>query len=250
MKIKFTILFILFFALHFAQNINDKSFDNVINIGEKDIRNVDKHYIFGLPISKESQKTPVIFLGKKMSSDLLSTIYPEFEKIIVITSNYFRKPSSGKPTESSIIYEFTRKNRLVQKDSLVLKDGFPEMNFAKPLELKKNEKQIFFSENVGYKSDSISKKKFIPERFIKYFKEQKHTNISIGNVYIKSEKDKNNQIYYYTFNTLTDKDMISFIFLNLHMKIPDAHLIKMLPPSPQIFTPQVIDIKNCELVTF
>jgi hypothetical protein len=125
-------------ATFHSEKIRDSIFENVIEITENDIITKGKDYIFNVSIPK-SEVTPILFVSARIPLEILSDIYPEFPKLIVIAPNwnYYDEvakqiPSDvgcAEPMESSIIYEFNRENGKLQKDSLVIIEGFPVMKF-------------------------------------------------------------------------------------------------------------------------
>ncbi len=119
-----------------SEKIRDSIFENVIEITDKDVTTKETDYTFNVSIPK-SEKTPILFVSARVPLKILSEIFPEFPKLVVISPNwtYYDEvatqiPSDvgcAEPIASSIIYEFNRENGKLQKDSLVIMGGFPVM---------------------------------------------------------------------------------------------------------------------------
>lgn len=118
-------------------SVTDTVFSDVINIEKNDIvlRNDS------LVISKKiSEKTPVLYIEDRQPVDLLPSILPEFPRVIVITPNWIgydevakSAPEGGcaEPTVSTVVYEFTHRNRKITKDSAIYYGNVPTINFKK-----------------------------------------------------------------------------------------------------------------------
>lgn len=121
-----------------SEKIRDSIFENVIEITDNDIITKGTDYIFNVSIPK-SEKVPILFVSARVPLEILSDIYPKFQKLIVIAPNWTYYDEVAKqitsdvgcaePMASSIIYEFNRENGKLQKDSLIIMGGFPEMKF-------------------------------------------------------------------------------------------------------------------------
>lgn len=101
------------------------------------VRNNDK-YLFNVEIPK-SEEIPVLFVSARIPLEILSGIYPDFPKLIVIAPNWNlydevakQMPSDigcAEPRTSTVIYEFNRESKTLLKDSIIVMDTFPEMRF-------------------------------------------------------------------------------------------------------------------------
>ncbi|MCH5597481.1 hypothetical protein [Niabella ginsengisoli] len=123
-----------------SERIRDTVFKDVIEITEKHIEINNGKYIFKAVIPK-STETPVLFVQDQVPLDVLPGMYPQFKRLIVITPNwtFYDETLSNQPKDidcaepiaSSVVYEFNRENGTIQKDSIVIMGGFPEMKFKK-----------------------------------------------------------------------------------------------------------------------
>jgi hypothetical protein len=124
-------------AFH-SESIRDSIFYNVIEIKDKDVIENGTKYLFRRAIPK-SEKTPVLFISARIPLEILSGIYPEFPKLIVIAPNWDYYDEAAKkitsnigcaePRTSTVIYEFNRETGMLLKDSIVVMDNFPEIRF-------------------------------------------------------------------------------------------------------------------------
>ena len=122
-----------------SEKIRDSIFENVIEITDNDIVTKGTDYIFNVSISK-SEETPILFVSARVPLEILSDIYQEFPKLIVIAPNwnYYDEVAKqmtpielrrAEPRTSTIIYEFNRKDGILKKDSIIIMDTFPEIRF-------------------------------------------------------------------------------------------------------------------------
>ncbi len=250
------ILFLFFIPISivcYAQNIIDAIFENVIEIRDNNVITNGIDYLFTLSIPK-TNTTPVIFISKEIPSYLLSDIYPEFSKIIVVTPNWkYYRESSGRrlskgvlsvefePIASSVIYEFQRKNGISKKDSLVLMGYFPEMKFTEADKLNKDEMEVYYKEDYGSTCcprDPQWDNDTSREEFITYF--EKFNNVKITDTYVKSGGKEGEASYYYTLNGLSDELKLSFILERNYYRIINRAARK-IRKIPKIYTPTIID---------
>lgn len=122
----------------YSKRIRDSIFYNVIEITDNDVVKNGTKYLFNVEIPK-SEETPVLFVSARIPLEILSGIYPEFPKLIVIAPNWNlydevakQMPSDigcAEPRTSTVIYEFNRENKMLLKDSIIVMDTFPEMRF-------------------------------------------------------------------------------------------------------------------------
>lgn len=121
-----------------SERIRNSIFYNVIEITDKDVVKNDDSYLFNVAIPK-SKETPMLFVSAIVPLEILSGIYPEFPKLIVIAPNWNLYDEAAKqipsdigcaePRTSTVIYEFNRENKTLLKDSIIVMDTFPEMRF-------------------------------------------------------------------------------------------------------------------------
>jgi len=123
-----------------TNSIKNKEFDHVYLITEEDIKYNEKECQLNVHIPNTNKK-PTIFVRGRVPLHLLASVYPEFSKIIVITPNwaYYDEVSilessedavGEEPIASSVVYEFDRTHKKIEKDSIVIYGGFPKMNYA------------------------------------------------------------------------------------------------------------------------
>ena len=230
MRIKFTLLIIFISTFCFSQSIHDKSF-KVYTIDDRSIVKIDGDYLFTIAIPK-NETSPVVFIqsSRGIPTGLISRIYPNFQTIFVLTPNWKRElPSRGEPTASSVIYEFTRTNPKIKKDSIVM-EGFPEREYFNFLHyenqdykniLKKEEKLIF------YKERGTTKTLQNLQKFITKF--ENNCKCKIGKTYTKH--NKNITVQYLTLDNLTSELKLKFL------------MERSQSNAPQIFTPEIISIE-------
>lgn len=121
-----------------SERIRDSIFYNVIEITDNDVVKNNDKYLFNVEIQK-SEEIPVLFVSARIPLEILSGIYPDFPKLIVIAPNWNlydevakQMPSDigcAEPRTSTVIYEFNRESKTLLKDSIIVMDTFPEMRF-------------------------------------------------------------------------------------------------------------------------
>lgn len=246
---------ILFCAKIFAQNIKDTIFQNVIKVDDKYMfsnshmfpkfrdKNADILIDIAIP---SSHKKPILFITAEISLKRLQYIYPEFSEIIIITPNhhYYRNISKlrEEPTPSSVLYDIKRTENEVKIDSLVIKNGFPNMsfyenqligNYKEDFEYHQKEIgkiKVFYQdkENLNPENEITTLKNSISE-YEKRFKKKIH--------YFK-KYNKKYRIFenYYTLEGLTKQEKLEFILHRRWAVIPNKSA-KDLYFAPLIITP-------------
>lgn len=256
MRNSITFIFLLFLVNSFcySQKISDKYFENVIEITDKNVVTNKSDFLFDVAIPNDS-KTPVVFVSAKVEQKLLSGIYPEFSKIIVISPNwnFYEENSKQKlpegvicaePMASSVIYEFKRENGKTLIDSLVLMGNFPEMKIVSPPKTTANQALVYFTERFGSKCcpkdlqwENAPKR----EEFIANFESENKTKI--GNTYVEYTGKEGESNYYYTLNKLSNELKLRFILERNFYRIVNRHL-KDIIKYPRIFTPTILDVNS------
>ncbi|RYM32095.1 hypothetical protein ERX46_15545 [Brumimicrobium glaciale] len=245
MKIKtfLPLCFILIFTSSHAQNFKDSIFENVIVIDDDNITQVGMNFLIDISIPTTIE-TPVLFISSQIPVDLLAKIYPEFAKIIVIVPNRTssscvaaKNETNQKPIKSTIVYEFIRSDRLIKKDSVILKNDYPKMNFAPKTEIQSDEFESYYTEYFGsiccprdLQWDNTPTR----DEFISFF--EKENNVEIIETYRKVNGKEGEAIYYYTLNGLSNKMKLHFILERKFYRIINRHL-KDIIFIPQVFTP-------------
>ncbi len=253
-KIILLFIFILTSSICYSQKISDKYFENVIEITDKNVVTNRSDFLFDVAIPVDS-KTPIVFVSAKVSQKLLSGIYPELTRIIVISPNwnYYDENSKQKlpegvicaePMASSVIYEFKRQNGKVLKDSLVLMGSFPEMKIVSPPKIKANQTLIYFTEGFGSRccpKDLQWENSPKREEFVANFERENKTKI--GNTYVEYRGKEGESNYYYTLNNLSNELKLRFILERNFYRIINRHL-KDIIKYPRIFTPIVLEVNS------
>lgn len=241
-----------------SQLIKSSVFHNVVEITDRNKTASGMDHLFDVAIEK-TDDPPVIFLQTKVPLKFLSTLYPEFENIIMITPNwtYYEEMSNqrlpegiscAEPMASSVIYEFKRSNGELLKDSLIMNGGFPEMKFAQPLKLKDHQKAIYFEESFGSvccQRDPQWDNKPTREEFISSFEDQH--KIKIADTYKKIKGKEGEAAYYYTLSGLSPSQKLEFISKRHYSRVINRHL-KNLLKTAVIYTPRIIDITDKEKI--
>lgn len=254
MRNRIIITLILVVNFCYSQKISDKYFENVIEITDKNVVTNGSDFLFDVAISEES-KTPVLFVSAKVQQKLLSEIYPEFSRIIVVSPNwnYYDEISKQKlpedvscaePMASSVIYEFQRINGKILKDSLVLMGSFPEMKIVSPQKIKPNQTLVYFTERFGSRccpKDLQWENSPKREEFIANFESENNTKI--GNTYFRYTGKEGESDYYYTLNKLSNELKLRFILERNFYRIVNRHL-KDIIKYPRIFTPTILDVSS------
>lgn len=231
----------------------DSVFTDVIEITDRNIETNGTDYLFTIPISKKIEK-PVVFISDKVPVHLLPSIYPEFKKLTVIVPNWvFYDQASdnsaeggycAEPIASSIIYEFDRTSGKLQKDSLVMMGGFPEMEFGKPYQLKNKELAIYYQEYFGSvccPRDPQMDNTPTREAFISMFEKQHHTKIT--NTYSQLRGREGEVSFYYTLEGLSNQLKLRFIVDRNFYRIVNRHS-KEISKQPTIYTPTVLEVNE------
>lgn len=248
------IILILTASFCYSQKISDKSFENVIEITDKNVVSNGSDFLFDVAIPKDL-KTPVLFVSAKVRQKLLSGIYPEFSKIIVISPNwnYYDEISKEKlpegvacaePMASSVIYEFKRENGKVSKDSVVLMGNFPEMKIVSHPKIKTNQVLIYYTESFGSRccpKDLQWENSPKREEFIANFESE--NKAKIGNTFVDYRGKEGESKYYYTLNNFSNELKLHFILERNFYRILNRHL-KDIIKYPRIFTPTILDVNN------
>lgn len=123
----------------YSERIRDTAFEDVIELTDNDVVTDGANYTFKASIPRSSE-TPVLFVLAKVPLSILSGIYPEFPRLIVIAPNwnYYDEVSRQRRNDlarvelrtSAVVYEFNRENGTLQTDSVVVMGRFPEMKFV------------------------------------------------------------------------------------------------------------------------
>ncbi|WP_313383329.1 hypothetical protein [Chishuiella sp.] len=223
-----------------SEIIKEVKFENVIEITDKNIITTKGAFLFDVSIPKTID-LPIIFVQNEVPLKLLSTIYPDFSRLIIITPNwtYYNEMSNmvlpdgiicAEPIASSVIYEFNQENGKLLKDSLVIMGGFPEMKFINNKNyLKNNQKKVYYTENydsIDYKKDNKS----TPEEFITLF--ERENNINIIDTYKENKRKDKKSNYFYTLEGLSDEMKLKFI------------LERDFQKAPKIYTPSILEIND------
>lgn len=254
MRNRIFVTLILVVNFCYSQKISDKYFENVIEITDKNVVTNGSDFLFDVAIPEES-KTQVLFVSAKVSQKLLSGIYPEFSRIIVVSPNwnYYDEISKQKlpkgvicaePMASSVIYEFKRENGKILKDSLVLMGSFPEMKIVSLPKIKPNQTLVYFTERFGSKccpKDLQWENSPKREEFIADFESENKTKI--GNTYVRYTGKEGESNYYYTLNKLSNELKLRFILERNFYRIVNRHL-KDIIKYPRIFTPTILDVNS------
>jgi len=229
--------------------IKHTTFDNVYIIKESNIVSDGKNYLFDVNIPKTT-KTPIIFVQGKIPLSLLSSIYPEFLKIIVIVPNwtYYNRTSNqelrGEPVASSIVYEFNRTNGTLLKDSIIINGGFPKMKYVKHKELNSKEKAVYYTESYGSSCcprDPQWDNKPTSKEFITLFERKK--NVKIKKTYSRIEGKEGECTLFYCLKGLSNLEKLEFILERNYGHFINRHL-KDIVLSPIIVTPSIIQLNN------
>lgn len=254
MRNRIFVTLILVVNFCYSQKISDKYFENVIEITDKNVVTNGSDFLFDVAIPEES-KIPVLFVSAKVQQKLLSGIYPEFSRIIVVSPNwnYYDEISKQKlpegvicaePIASSVIYEFKRQNGKTLKDSLVLMGNFPEMKIVSTPKIKANQTLIYFTERFGSRccpKDLQWENSPKREEFIANFEIENKTKI--GNTYVKYTGKEGESNYYYTLNKLSNELKLRFILERNFYRIVNRHL-KDIIKYPRILTPTILDVNS------
>jgi len=239
-----------------SEIIRDSVFTDVIEITDRDLVTNGRDYLFTKSIPKET-KIPVVFISAAVPINLLSTIYPEFKSIIVITPNwtYYNEALQSQPggvcaepSASSVIYEFKRENGKVMKDSIVNLSGFPEMKYGKNHQLKTKERLIYFSEIYGSvccPKDPQWDNSQTREEFVKRF--ESDNQIKIGGTYINPQGDEGEAEFYYSLVQLSNNLRLKFIKERTYSRILNKET-KKIKNLPGIYTPFILHIDNMKLI--
>lgn len=236
--------------------IRDSVFTDVIEITDRDLVSNGNDFLFTKPIPPAT-KIPVVFVSAAIPINLLPTIYPQFNSVIVITPNWthydevFKNQSEiacAEPSASSVIYEFKRENGKVMKDSIVNLNGFPEMKYGKPYQLKTNERLIYFSESYGSgccPKDPQWDNSQTREEFVKRF--ESDNQIKIGGTYINPQGDEGEAEFYYSLVQLSNNLRLKFIKERTYSRIlnKETKKIKILPG---IYTPFILQIDTMKAI--
>ena len=254
MRNRIIITLILVVNFCYSQKISDKYFENVIEIKDKNVVTNGSDFLFDIAIPEES-KTPVLFVSATVSQKLLSGIYPEFSRIIVVSPNWnFYNETARKakengiycaePIASSVIYEFKRENGKILKDSLVLMGSFPEMKIVSPPKIKPNQVLVYFTERFGSRccpKDLQWENSPKREEFIANFESE--NKAKIGNTYVRYTGKEGESDYHYTLNKLSNELKLHFILERNFYRIVNRHL-KDIIKYPRIFTPTILDVNS------
>lgn len=227
--------------------INDSIFENVIEIRISNVVTTGTDYLFDVSIPA-SIKTPVLYISAEVPLDLLPTIYPEFQKLIIITPDWalikdtsFSSLEKRKP--GFIIYKFNRSQGSIVKDSLVVYK-FPEMKFAKKHQLKDNQKEFYYAEGYGSfccPKDRQYENKPAREEFIKLF--EKENNVKITNTYRHSYGKEGEHSYLYPLDGLSNLLKLKFILDRDFYRIINREN-KDIIKTPGIYTPFILEIND------
>ena len=230
--------------------IRESVFTDVIEITDSDFVTNGEDFLFTKPIPPAT-KIPVVFVSAPIPLNLLSTIYPQFSSVIVITPNWTyydevfkNQPEAGcaEPSASSVIYEFKREGGKVMKDSIVNASGFPEMKYSNPYQLKNKEQVIYFSEIYGSvccPRDPQWDNPQTREEFVKYFEGE--NKVKIAGTYVNPQGDEGEAEFYYTLPNLTNQLRLKFIKERKYSRILNKEA-KKIASVPRIYTPIILEI--------
>lgn len=260
MKIKLILIMALICGNGLAQNITDTVFHNVIYIDDRNIFNEEDQHSYNKNNSiltdiaiPSSHKKPVIFVVPDIPLKRLQNIYPEFSEIILITPNYelYKKmsPSRGEPSASSVLYHIQRDKGTIKIDSLVIKSGFPKMNYYEnPLEGD-------YTEDFEYHQQEKGKIKVFHQD--RDFLEVANEVIPLKESIAEYEKKFNKKIHYYqihhkehrffenyyTLEGLTKEEKLMFILHRQWAVIPNKSTKNILF-SPILVTPYWVELNK------
>lgn len=233
-------------------HLKDSVFENVIEIEDKNIEQINSNYLINVSIPK-SNKLPVIFVSARVPLDLLSSLYPEFPKLIVITPNwiYYDKVSKNsfltkcaEPMASAVIYDFDRQNGTIKKDSLVLMGKFPEMKIIDKPIISSNQIEIYYTESYGSACcprDQQWDNKPVLKDFITLF--EKKNKVTITDTYKKRRGKEGEAIYYYPLKDLPNNLKLKFILEREYARIINRET-KNRYEIKKIFCPYIIEIED------
>lgn len=233
-------------------HLKDSVFENVIEIENKNLEQINSNYLVNVSIPKNN-KLPVIFVSARVPLDLLSSLYPEFPKLIVITPNwfYYDKVSknsfltkSSEPIASAVIYDFDRQNGTIKKDSLVLMGKFPEMKIIEKPIISSNQKEIYYTESYGSACcprDQQWDNKPRLKDFITLF--EKENKVTITDTYKKRRGKEGEAIYYYPLKDLPNNLKLKFILEREYARIINRDT-KNRYEIKKIFCPYIIEIED------
>jgi len=250
MKAFLLLSFILIFTSSHAQSFKDSIFENVVVIDDDNITHMGMNFLIDISIPTTIE-TPVLFISSQIPIDLLAKIYPEFPRIIVIIPNTTSSPCvvskneiAQKPIKSTIIYEFIRSHKSVEKDSVILKKDFPKMKFALKTETQSDEFESFYNERFGSiccPRDTQWDNTPTRDEFVSSF--EKVNNVEITETYKKSIGKEGEVIYYYTLNGISKELKLNFILDRNYNRIINRHF-KDIIFIPQVFTPTRVKMNS------
>jgi len=260
-KIIFVLTLLLTYGCMDAQSINDSIFNNVVEITANNAIGNETNYLFNKSIPK-SIETPIIFVQKEVPINILSTIYPQFSKLIVITPNwiYYNKTSNQdlpegiiceEPIASSIIYEFNRGNSKISKDSLVIMGGFPKMKFKQVQKLNSNLIEVYHTESFGSTCCPKDPKWKIKKRLDKFISSfESKNNIKLGHIYKKIVGKEGEHILHFTLTNLNKEQKLLFLQEIRYWTYSDSdRKLEDIKFDPHIFTPSQIKKEGLKQIT-
>jgi len=224
--------------------IPDTTYKNVVEIQDRNVVSDGINFLFDYPIPAKSTH-PVLFISSKIPSDLLDGLYPEFQRLTIITPNWkfyaeHKGSRTGEPIASSVIYNLNRENEKLVKDSLVIMGGFPKMNIIAAGE-EATTLKVYFTEQYGSiccprdaKWDlKPSLKEFVADFELK-------NKVKIKDSYLENAGEEGEVNYYYTLNGLSDKLRLQFIV----ERTVQTRNMKAADFKAKIYTPTEVNLSN------
>ena len=189
-----------------------------------------------------------MYISAEVPSKLLPTIYPEFQKLTIITPNWALLNDKSfseleKHAPSFIIYKFNRTQGNIIKDSTLIYQ-FPGIKFAEKYHLKKNEGVFYYIEGYGsfcVPKDPQHENKPTREEFISFF--EKENKVKIVNVYWESNEKEEEHRFLYPLDGLSNLLKLKFILDRDFYRIINRHA-KDIIKTPKIYTPFILEIND------
>lgn len=254
MKRIFFVSLLLMAGKNFAQSLNDKAFKNVIEIecsrdlglpqgvACRDFYDYTRptpqtHMLVDVAIPP-SVATPVVSILPEISTEKLTKLFPEFQRIIFITPNHNLNPQKeGKkdePPVSSIVYEQHRANQL-KTNKRVIEEGYPDMDYNETDWSKHQEKghiKVYYAENFDANLKDIHGNSL--QQIVKDFEKKIGKKI---HYYQKNTDKKGKKTIYYTLDGLSKKEKLEFLVSRKMADFSASPNAKNKDFPIQIFTP-------------
>lgn len=222
--------------------IPDTTYKNVIEISDKEVVTDGTNFLFDSSIPSEI-KSPVVFVSAKLPLNFLPQIYPEFQRLTIITPNWkyydeiAKQSNIGEPIASSIIYQLNRENDHLIKDSLVIMGGFPKMEMVVKASTGEKALKIYLTEYYGSvccPRDPQWDIKPNINAFITDF--EKKQRVKIKDTYVEHIGKEGEIVYYFSFSGLS-KDLILKFIAERTSQLAGFQQKKTPVSYPAIFTP-------------